>query len=481
MSSNYTRNHLYIGGEWILPSTDNKIEIICASTEERLGFVPEAGKLDIDKAVDAARSALNSAEWRDLSVQERSALLVEFSNCIAKRGADIANAVSLQNGMPVNLSSSFEAGFPVGLLQYYAAKIAEESEPDIRMSNFGKESRVEKIPVGVVAAIVPWNFPVTLAMSKIAPALAAGCTLVVKPSPGTVLDSYLLAEAAEEAGIPKGVINWVPADREVASYLVNHPGVNKVAFTGSTEVGRKVAADCGRLLRPVSLELGGKSAAILLDDVDLDKYLESMSAVSLLNNGQTCFSCTRILIPKAVYEKSVRTIAEYMKTLKVGDPLNEATMIGPLASAEHRNRVEKYIEIGKAEGKVVVGAERPKNHKRGWYVEPTLFSEVNSKSNICQEEIFGPVLVAIPYSGDDEAVQIANDSKYGLGGSVWSSSTSRAESVASRIETGTIGINGYVPAIGSPFGGVKNSGIGTELGPEALAAYQRYKTTYYIG
>ena len=293
----------------------------------------------------------------------------------------------------------------------------------------------------MIAAIVPWNFPVALAMTKIAPALAAGCTIVIKPSPGTVLDSYILAEAAIEAELPAGVINWVAADRDVGAYLVSHPDVDKVAFTGSTAAGRIIARECGQLLRPVTLELGGKSAAIILDDADLDQLVENLPMASFLNNGQTCFASTRILAPRSRYAEIIDAVASVSAQLNIGDALDPATQIGPMASSAHRDRVEHYIAKGCGEARLVTGGGRPKKTGRGWFVEPTVFADVDNKAVIAQEEIFGPVLAIIPYDDEAEAVRIANDSAFGLGGTVWSRDEVHALEVASRIQTGTIGIN----------------------------------------
>jgi geranial dehydrogenase len=333
----------------------------------------------------------------------------------------------------------------------------------------------------VVAAIVPWNFPVTLALNKIAPAMAAGCTMVIKPSPGTVLDSYILAEAALEAGVPAGVLNWVAADRDVGAYLVSHPGVNKVAFTGSTSAGRNIGRTCGELLRPVTLELGGKSAAILLEDADIGAFLQGVPMASMLNNGQACYNGTRILAPKSRYGEVVDALAGFAASLTVGDALDPATHVGPMASSAHRDKVESYIEIGKSEARLVAGGGRPKDTNRGWFVEPTIFADVDNSARIAQEEIFGPVLSVIPYDGEADALRIANDSQFGLGGSVWSADSAHATDVARKVQSGTVGVNGYMPSLGAPFGGIKGSGLGREFGPEAVGAYQNTKSIYVMG
>jgi acyl-CoA reductase-like NAD-dependent aldehyde dehydrogenase len=326
---------------------------------------------------------------------------------------------------------------------------------------------------------VPWNYPVVLSMTKIAPALATGCTIVLKPSPGTVLDSYIVAEAAHEAGIPKGVLNWVAGGRELGAYLVKHKDVQKVAFTGSTAAGRLIAAVCGQLLRPVSLELGGKSAAIILDDAKLDSVMTGLDFPSFANNGQTCTTCSRILAPKARYKEVVDALVAKASLMKVGDPLDKSTQVGPLASKEHRDRVEGYIAKGKTEARVALGGGRPKNMGgKGWFVEPTIFTDTDNNSTIAREEVFGPVLTVIPYDDEADAIRIANDSEYGLGGSVWSSDAEHALKVARQVETGTIGVNNYTVDMNAPFGGIKASGLGREFGPEALTGYVQYKSIY---
>ncbi len=475
------RTAFFINNEWTLPASDRTFEIVGASTGEVIATVPEAVEADVDAAVAAARQAFDHSGWPQMAAADRAAIMVRFMGALAARAEQIAEAVSLQNGMPISLSTMLEASMPLGLLQYYAELVSMPAQPDVRPSQMGKETLVERNAVGVVAAIVPWNFPVTLAMSKIAPAMAAGCTMVIKPSPGTILDSYIVAEAALEAGVPPGILNWVAADRDVGAYLVAHPGVDKVAFTGSTAAGRSIARTCGEMLRPVTLELGGKSAAILLEDADLDAFLPAVPLVSMLNNGQTCYNGTRILAPKSRYGEVVDALASMLSTLKVGDAMDPETHVGPMASSAHRDRVEGYISKGKDEARLVTGGGRPRDKNRGWFVEPTLFADVDNQATIAQEEIFGPVLAVIAYDNDDDAVRIANDSQFGLGGSVWSGDASRALGVARQVQSGTMGINGYMPSIGSPFGGVKGSGMGREFGPEAVGSYQQLKSIYVMG
>ena len=472
----------FIGGEWVRPSSAARIDVTSASTEEAIGSVPEAQEADIDAAVAAARRAFDDPDgWSQQEPAQRAAAIERLAVALEARAGEMAQRVSAQNGMPISIATMLEGGFPVVVLRYMAGLVANATFEEERPGHLGGTTIVRREPIGVVGGIVPWNYPQTLAAFKYGPALAAGCTIVLKPSPETVLDAFLLAEAAADAGIPPGVINIVPGGREVGAYLVQHRDVDKVAFTGSTAAGRRIAETCGRLLRPVTLELGGKSAAIVLDDADLDlaKIGNDLFAATLVNNGQTCYLGTRVLAPRARYDEVVDTLAAFASSLAVGDALDPATQIGPMASDRHRDRVEGYIAKGTSDGaRLVTGGGRPRDLDRGWFVEPTVFADVDNASTIAQEEIFGPVLAVIPYRDEEDAIRIANDSDYGLGGSVWTTDAEHGKDVARRVRTGTIGINGYLPDPGAPFGGVKASGIGRELGPDAVTAYQQYKSIY---
>jgi acyl-CoA reductase-like NAD-dependent aldehyde dehydrogenase len=480
MSASYDK--LFIGGEWVAPSSAARIMVRNASTEEPAGEAPEAAEADVDAAVAAARAAFDDPSgWSQWEPAQRAAAMERLAAELEARSQEIGRLVSVQNGMPVALSPLIEGMTPVGTLRYVASLLADAPVEEERPRFLGGDLVIRHEPVGVVGGIVPWNYPQTLASFKYAPALAAGCTIVLKPSPETVLDSYVFAEAVLAADIPPGVINIVQGGREAGAYLVQHRDVDKIAFTGSTAAGRQIAEVCGRLLRPVSLELGGKSAAIILDDADLDlaKVGQDLFAATLVNNGQTCYAGTRILAPRSRYAEVVDIFAAFASSLPVGDALDPATLIGPLVSERQRDRVERYIAKGSSDGaRLVTGGGRPAGLDRGWFVEPTVFADVDNKSTIAQEEIFGPVLSVIPYSDVDDAIRIANDSDYGLGGSVWTADPERARAVARRVRTGTMGINGYLPDPAGPWGGVKSSGIGRELGPGAVAAYQHLKTMY---
>lgn len=477
-----TYDTFFIGGEWVDPSSREVIVPVDPSTEQAIGQVPGASERDIDAAVSAASRAFEDPTgWATWDPSERSTVMRRLADEIDARADDFRQRVSSQNGMPIAVAAQLETGYPSAVLRYYADLVDGSSISAIRPGLLGGEIEVRHQPIGVVAAIVPWNFPQALTMFKLAPALAAGCTIVIKPSPETVLDSYLLAEAVEAAGVPAGVVNIVPGGREAGAYLVSHPQVHKVAFTGSTEAGRKIGEVCGRLLRPVTLELGGKSAAIVLDDADLDlnKIGTGLFTSTLLNNGQTCFLGTRILAPKSRYNEVVDAFTAFAGSLKVGPAQSPDTQIGPMATARQRDRVESYIAEGKsAGGRITVGGGRPDDLDAGFFVEPTVFAGVDNSATISQEEIFGPVLTVISYDDEDHAVRLANDSQFGLGGTVWTNDPERGAALARRVETGTIGINRYIPDPAAPFGGVKGSGLGRELGPEGLASYQQTQTIY---
>ena len=469
----------WIDGTWATPSGPRLITVIDASTGLPLAAVPEANEADVDAAVGAARRAFDTTDWPTRSPQERARAIHSLADALDSRASATAKAVSTQNGMPIAVSSATEAVIPATLLRYYADLAINQNAEENRPGFAGGTTVVRREPVGVVAAIVPWNFPQTLTFFKLAPLLAAGCTVVIKPSPETVLDSHVLAEAIAESDIPPGVINIVPGGRDVGAYLVAHPGVDKVAFTGSTEAGRAIGEVCGRMIRPVTLELGGKSASIILDDADLSSLLEQFFAATLINNGQTCFLGTRVLAPRHRYTETVDILSDFARSLTVGNALDPATQIGPLATARQRERVQNYIARGVADGgRITAGGGRPASTDSGWFVEPTIFADVDNSHTIAREEIFGPVLAVIPYTDVDEASAIANDSDFGLGGSVWTGDPERGLGVARRVRTGSIGINHFTLDFSSPFGGIKASGLGRELGPEGLASYQQIKSIY---
>jgi aldehyde dehydrogenase (NAD+) len=450
--------------------------VIEAATEALLGHGANASRGDIDDAVAASRRALR--EWQMTPAVDRAQILNRLAGALEVRAEHTGELSTRETGAPITFSRVYNGFLPTATFRYFAGLVGDTAIEETRPSMLG-HTIVRREPIGVVGAIVPWNLPQLLAAMKLAPALAAGCTVVLKPAPETALDARAFGEAATEAGLPPGVLNVVPGGREAGAYLARHPGVDKVAFTGSTHAGRLVAETCGRLIRPVTLELGGKSAAIILDDSNLELTMDGLRTAAFGNNGQMCYASTRILAPQSRYNDIIDALAEMANSLIVGDPLDDAVEIGPLASSRQRQRVLGYIETGKAEGaRIVAGGGIPADRQRGWYVAPTVFADVDNSARIAREEIFGPVLSVIPYGSDSEAIDIANDSGFGLGGTVWSTDEVRACEIARAVETGTIGINHYQLDFGAPFGGVKASGLGRELGPEGLAGYQTIKSIF---
>jgi acyl-CoA reductase-like NAD-dependent aldehyde dehydrogenase len=471
---------VYAGGAHlaVAPGTP-LLDVVNPATEEPLGSIPDCRPADIDLAVGAAKGALADL-WGRSSGDERAAVMERFADAMLARSDEIARAVSAQNGMPLALSSAANAGSAAVSLRYYAA-LARDVPPteDRPALSFAGHTAVRRQPVGVVATIVPWNYPQGLAFMKIAPALAAGCAIVLKPSPETSLDTRLIAEAAEEAGLPPGVLNIVTGGRETGSYLVTHPGVDKVAFTGSTAAGRVIAAQCGHALKPVTLELGGKSAALVLDDADLEATLGGLAFLSFANAGQSCFLNSRVIVARSRYDEMVDGLVALARSFVLGDPMDETTTMGPLITSAQRDRVDGYVRGALDEGaQLATGGQPPAHLDRGWFYEPTVVKDVDNRSTLAQEEVFGPVVAVIAAEDDDDAVAIANDSDFGLGGSVWSRDRARAESVAGRVQTGTIGVNMWTLDPAAPFGGHKASGLGKEFGPEGLDEYVKLTSIF---
>jgi betaine-aldehyde dehydrogenase len=412
---------------------------------------------------------------------DRAAVIGKLADLYATKLGEFAEIITEEMGSPITFSQLAQAPQPQMMLSYFADLGKTFTWEDDRPGLFGPVT-VRREPVGVVAAIVPWNVPQFTIMTKLPAALVAGCTVVIKPAPETPLDSYLLAELIQEAGLPPGVVNIVPAGREVGEHLVSHPGVDKVAFTGSTAAGRRIASICGEQLKRCSLELGGKSAAIICEDADLASTVGWLETASLMNNGQACIAQTRVLAPRSRYDETVDALVAMVSNLKVGDPGDPATQIGPLVAKRQQDRVEGYIAVGQEEGaKVATGGSRASGYDRGWYVAPTVFTNVDPGMRIAREEIFGPVLAVIPYDDEADAVRIANDSDYGLAGTVWTADNERGLDIARRVRAGTYGVNMYMIDTCAPFGGFKASGIGRELGPEGLMSYLEYKSISRLG
>jgi betaine-aldehyde dehydrogenase len=393
---------------------------------------------------------------------------------------DMAEIITREMGAPITFSNLGQVFAPTMIFNYYADLAGTFAFDEVRDGLLNPKVLVTKEPVGVVGAIAPWNVPLFIAAAKLAPSLAAGCTVVYKPAPETPLDAFRLAEIFEACGLPKGVLSVVPAGREVSEHLVTHPGVDKISFTGSGVGGKRIGGLCGERLKRCTLELGGKSAAIILDDADLATTIPTLLPNAIMNNGQACIAQTRILAPRARYAEVVDAVVSGVSAMKVGDPMDPATEVGPVVAERQRTRIEGYLDSGREEGATVaIGGGRPSgsDFAKGWYVEPTVFSDVDNKMKIAQEEIFGPVLVVIPYDGDDNAVEIANDSNYGLCGSVWTNDNDRGLGVARQVRTGTYMLNTFAPIdFATPFGGFKESGVGREFGPEGLGSFLEMKS-----
>ncbi|GAA1133079.1 aldehyde dehydrogenase [Nocardioides aquiterrae] len=474
------RDAFFIDGDWVAPASGDTIQVVSPHTEQVVATVPEGSTADIDAAVAAARRAFDEGPWPRMSPEERIGIVQSFSNLYAGKLGEMAEVISTEMGSPLSFSNLAQAPAPWMQIEAFLGIARAYPWEESRTGVLGTEVLVRREPVGVVAAIPPWNVPQFTIMSKLVPALLAGCTVVVKPAPETPLDPYLMAELLQEAGVPHGVVNIVAGGREVGEHLVSHPGVDKVAFTGSTAAGRKIAAVCGQQLKRVSLELGGKSAAIVLDDADLAATMEGLKFTALMNSGQACVAQTRILASRSNYANVVDALAETVSAMQVGDPLDPATEIGPMVAQRQQERVEKYIALGQEEGaRVVVGGNgMPDGLSSGWYVRPTVFADVDNRMRIAQEEIFGPVLSVIAFDDVDDAVRIANDSEYGLAGTVWTGDVDAGLDVARRVRTGTYGVNTYTMDFAAPFGGFKSSGVGREFGPEGLAHYTELKSIY---
>lgn len=469
---------LFIHGVWVAPSTTEAIDVHNAGTGEVMGRVPAADTSDIDAAVAAAGAALDG--WRQTAVERRAEYLHRVSYGLKARASEIATMIAQEVGMPVKLAARIQAGLPVAIFANYA-RLARSFEFERRVDN----SLVCREPVGVVGAITPWNYPLIQIALKVAAALAAGCTVVVKPSEVAPLNAFLLAEVIEAAGLPGGVFNLVTGfGATVGEALVKHPHVDMISFTGSTGAGRRISHVAAHSVKRLALELGGKSASVILDDADLFPAVEATLNRCFLNSGQTCIALTRMLVPESRYAEAARLAADLTKSFTPGDPLCESTRLGPLSSATQLDRVRSFIEQGVAEGAQLLagGAEAPEDVPAGgYYVQPTVFGKVQPGSTLEQQEIFGPVLSIITYKDEDDAVRIANGTQYGLAGAVWSGDEARAQRVARRLRAGQVDINGGAFNLNAPFGGVKQSGHGREGGVYGLEEFLTYKAMQLRG
>ncbi|MBM7368834.1 aldehyde dehydrogenase [Gordonia hydrophobica] len=469
----YEYEGMYVSGEWI-PTSGPTIEVRSPADGELLGRVSEASADDVDAAVKSARTALDSGPWQSSTPAERAAAITALADAIESRTKLLADVVSAEVGSPRKWATFGQLATTLGVFRACAAIVPDFEFQARRPSVMGGEVLVNQVPVGVVGAIVPWNAPLFTTALKMAPALAAGCTIVLKPSPDAPLAVSMLAECIEEAGIPAGVINIVSGAVATGEALVAHPGVDKISFTGSTGAGKQIGAACAADIRRVTLELGGKSAAVVLDDIVVDsKLIDGLVTGVMANNGQICAAQTRILVPRSRYDEILEPFTAAVSAMKIGDPAERDTEVGPVINEIARDRIEAAVAHAVAEGaRVVTGGTRPEGLDSGSYVSPTVLADVRNDMTIARNELFGPVAVVIAFDDDDEAVALANDSEYGLAGAVWSADPARATRVASRMETGSVSINSPAPMdFGSPFGGFKKSGIGREGGPEGIADY----------
>jgi acyl-CoA reductase-like NAD-dependent aldehyde dehydrogenase len=466
------RDKLYVGGAWVAPEGTGTLQVVDSTTEEVMGVVPEGTPADVDHAVRAAAEAF--VTWSQTSPEERSKLLARVQEALGARTSEIAELISHEVGMPLMLSNMVQVGLPVMSFSTMAELVTSFAWQE-EVGN----SLIVREPAGVVGAITPWNYPLHQICAKVAPALAAGCTVVLKPSEVAPLNAFALADILHEVGLPPGVFNLVTGTGPVVGEAIaSHPLVDMVSFTGSTRAGKRVMQLAAEGVKRVALELGGKSACVILDDADLAAAVPSGVSMCYLNSGQTCSALTRMVVPRSrlgeVEDLAVEATAAYVP----GDPFDPASRLGPLVSAAQRERVRGYIRRGIEEGAKLLtgGVEPPEGLDKGFFVRPTVFSEVRSDMTIAQEEIFGPVLSILPYDDEDDAVRIANDSSYGLAGAVWSGDPARAERVARRIRTGQVDLNGGGFNPYAPFGGYKQSGIGRELGRYGLEEYLEVKS-----
>jgi len=473
----YTYGAFFVDGAWKQASGPETIEVLSPFTEEVCGSVPAATAADVNAAVAAARAAFDGGPWPSASPAERAAACRRLAEILRGRADKLATVMTEETGFSINVSRGYQAAVPPVQLDYYAA-LAETQEWERRQRSAFGNTLVALEPVGVVVAIVPWNVPFALAVQKAAPALIAGCSVILKAPPAAPLSCFMLFDAVADAGFPPGVFNLLAAGPRESELLVSHPGVDKVSFTGSTQVGQRIAEICGGSGRRVALELGGKAPAVILDDADLDLAVAGIVAASVTGSyGQTCTAQSRVLAPRRDYAGVVGRLCEALAALRIGDPMDPDVQVGPLVTAEHRDRVEHYVTAGRKEGaRLVVGGTRPRAFTRGYFLEPALFADVTADMRIFQEEIFGPVLTVTPHDGTDDAVALANNSAFGLSATVFGTDSRAALDVARRIRAGTVALNAYTVDITAPFGGLKQSGVGREMGREGLLEYLEPKS-----
>jgi aldehyde dehydrogenase (NAD+) len=469
-------DQLFIGGKWAQPSGTTRFDVLNSSTEELFVSVAEAQAADMSAAVAAARQAFDHGPWPRMTHAERARYMQAIAAEMALRADDQASTWVIESGV-VQAIASPRSKSVASVWEFYAGLAETFPFQEVRKPAVANTGLLVREPVGVVAAIIPWNGPLLMVAYKCAPALLAGCTVIVKGSPEAPGAAYLFAEVCEKVGLPPGVVNVVIAEREVSELLVRNPGVDKVTFTGSTAAGRRIASICGERIARCTLELGGKSAAVILDDYDIEQAAKTISGMATFLTGQVCSSLTRIIVDRKRHDDLVEVLSACLSKVKIGDPFDLSTQMGPLAMARQRDRVEGYIQRGKQEGaRLASGGSRPAHLNRGYFIEPTVFANVDNRSTIAQEEIFGPVLSVIPADGEEAAIQIANDTLYGLNNSVFTNDIDRAYQTARRLRSGTVGHNSVRSDFGIAFGGFKQSGLGREGGVEGLLPFLEVKT-----
>jgi acyl-CoA reductase-like NAD-dependent aldehyde dehydrogenase len=470
-------DRFFIGGEWVTPSSGGTFDVIDSGTEELYYTAAAAEADDMHRAVAAARTAFDDGPWSLLTHHERAEYITALGKAVAERGDQLSQLWPRESGVLYS-TAQYAGRIGAGALAGYAAladtfAFEEEAQP----STGGKFGLLVREPVGVVGAIIPWNAPVALICHKIGPALLAGCTIVLKSSPEAPGEGLVFAEAAEQIGLPPGVLNVLTADREVSELLVTNHDVDKITFTGSTAAGRRIAALCGERIARCTLELGGKSAAVILDDMDLGVAAKTLAKAECGLNGQVCSSLTRIIVTKGRHDEFVDALSASFAKTRVGDPFDETSQLGPLVSDRQREKVFGLIKQGVDEGATLaLGGGRPADLDRGYFVEPTVFANVDNHSTIAREEFFGPVLSVIKADDEQDAVRLANDTIYGLNASVFTNDADRARAVAGRLRSGTVGHNNFRTDFGMAFGGFKQSGIGREGGKEGLLPFLETKT-----
>jgi aldehyde dehydrogenase (NAD+) len=483
MTTQPAKRGLYIDGDWVDASGDASVAVLNPATEEVIAEVPQASVADVDRAVAAARRAFDEGPWPRMSPRERSDLLVRFVQTVGARRDDLVELIIAEAGCARPFAQALQFDTPLRYSMWFAERAAtfpytDPLPPQVSARGLG-QGVIRKEPIGVVAAITPFNFPLYLNLVKVVPALAMGNAVVLRPSPLTPLEALVLGEIADDVGLPPGVLNVVTGDVDASEHLTTHPGVDMISFTGSDAVGKRIMGQAAEGLKKVLLELGGKSPNIAFAGADVAKFSASASAGFTIHAGQGCALPTRILVDRSIYDEVVERVTANLGKVNVGDPNDPKTTMGPLIRAAQRDRVEEYVARGEADGaRVACGGRRPEGLERGYFFEPTLLADVSSSMSVAQDEIFGPVAVAIPFDGEDDGIRIANDTRYGLAASLWHPDPVRAYEIAQRIQAGTVSINGGGggPHLWGPFGGYKQSGIGREFGDYGLLEYTQLKT-----